>query len=112
MRLTLGYHGTRYAGWARQSPRVTHGRPTLQATLEGALERALGHPVRTTVAGRTDAGVHADAQVVSFDTSASIPANGLELVLPRFLPSDVWVVEAADAPVSFDARRSAVRRWY
>jgi tRNA pseudouridine38-40 synthase len=112
LRLTIGYRGTRYAGWATQSPRVTHGRPTVQATVEDALERALGHPVSTTAAGRTDAGVHADGQVVSFDTSASLPPDGLRLVLPRYLPDDLWVVDAADASHGFDARRSAKRRWY
>src|SRR5205085_7135526 len=63
-------------------------------------------------AGRTDAGVHAEGQVVSFDTSSSITAAGLCQVLPRWLPDDVWVVDADEAPRSFDARRSAKRRWY
>jgi tRNA pseudouridine38-40 synthase len=112
MRLTVGYRGTRYAGWATQSPRVTHGRATVQATVERALEQTLGHPVNTTAAGRTDAGVHADEQVVSFDTSASLPAAGLRLVLKRNLPDNIWVVDAQDAPPDFDARRSAKRRWY
>jgi tRNA pseudouridine38-40 synthase len=112
LRLTIGYRGTRYAGWAVQSPRVTGGRPTVQATLETALTAALDHPVRVTAAGRTDAGVHAEAQVVSLDTSSSMPAEGLTLVLPRYLPDDLWVVNAAEAPAGFDARRSAKRRWY
>jgi tRNA pseudouridine38-40 synthase len=112
LRITLGYRGTRYAGWAVQSPSRTRGRPTLQATLESALERALGHVVRVTAAGRTDAGVHADAQVVSFETSSSIPAAGLQRVMERFLPEDIWIVDIADVPAGFDARRSVVRRWY
>jgi tRNA pseudouridine38-40 synthase len=107
--MTLGYRGTRYAGWAIQS-RST--RPTVQATVESALCSALGHRVRVTAAGRTDAGVHADAQVVSFETTCSVPADRLPGVLTRFLPDDVWPVEAADVPPSFDARHSAVRRWY
>jgi tRNA pseudouridine38-40 synthase len=56
--------------------------------------------------------VHADAQVVSFDTSSSMSTNGLRRVLPRWLPDDVWIVDLADAGPGFDARRSAVRRWY
>jgi tRNA pseudouridine38-40 synthase len=105
--MTLGYRGTRYAGWGVQ-PR----QPTLQATVETALADTLGHPVRVTAAGRTDAGVHADAQVVSFATSSSLPCDGLRRVLPRWLPDDVWVVDVADAPSDFDARRAARRRWY
>jgi tRNA pseudouridine38-40 synthase len=65
-----------------------------------------------TAAGRTDAGVHADAQVVSFDTSSTMTCDGLAQVLPRWLPDDVWVVDVADAPPAFDARHSARRRWY
>jgi tRNA pseudouridine38-40 synthase len=65
-----------------------------------------------TAAGRTDAGVHADAQVVSFDTASSISADGLQHVLARWMPPDMWIVDAADVSGDFDARRSALRRWY
>jgi len=68
--------------------------------------------VRVTAAGRTDAGVHADGQVVSFETSSTIPPAGLLRALPRSLPADVWPIAADDVPVRFDARRSASRRWY
>ncbi|MDQ6669478.1 MAG: tRNA pseudouridine(38-40) synthase TruA [Chloroflexota bacterium] len=112
LRLTLGYRGTRYAGWAVQSPSRTRGRPTLQASLETALGQSLGHAVRVTAAGRTDAGVHADAQVVSFDTTSTMRAAGLRRVLERWLPDDVWIVDVDDAPATFDARRSVLRRWY
>lgn len=63
-------------------------------------------------AGRTDAGVHAEGQVASFETSSTIPALGLERALRARLPEDVWVIHAEDAPAGFDARRSARRRWY
>jgi tRNA pseudouridine38-40 synthase len=68
--------------------------------------------VRITAAGRTDAGVHAEAQVVSFDTTSSMTLDGLQRVLVRWLPTDLWVVDAAETAADFDARRSAVRRWY
>jgi len=68
--------------------------------------------VRVTVAGRTDTGVHADAQVVSFETSSTIPVAGLLRVLPQWLPSDIWPIDASDVAMTFDARRSALRRWY
>jgi tRNA pseudouridine38-40 synthase len=112
LRLTLGYRGTHYAGWAVQSASRTRGRPTIQGTVESALEQSLGHPARVVAAGRTDAGVHADAQVVSFDTPSSISPVGLSRVLPRWLPEDVWVVDADEVGPDFDARQSAVRRWY
>ena len=108
--MTLGYRGTRFAGWAVQSPRTTHGRPTVQATIESALRDVLGDQVRVTAAGRTDAGVHADAQVVSFETSSSIPPAGLARAV--HLPDDIWLVDAQAAPPGFHARRSAQRRWY
>lgn len=112
MRLTLGYRGTRYAGWAVQPASVTHGLSTLQATVQSALSSALGEPVLVQSAGRTDAGVHADGQVITFDTSSHMPARALEQTLPRWLPDDVWVVAADAAEPTFDARRSALRRWY
>ena len=84
----------------------------MQSALETALASVLGHSARAIAAGRTDTGVHADEQVVSFSTSASIPAGGIrEAVLP-LLPSDIWIADAADAPQGFDARRDAQRRWY
>jgi len=109
LRLTLGYHGTHYAGWGVQS---RSNRPTVQATVESALGSALGHPVRVAVAGRTDAGVHAEAQVASFDTSSTISETGLARVLTDTLPADVWVRDVAQTDAAFDARRSARRRWY
>jgi tRNA pseudouridine38-40 synthase len=105
--MTLGYRGTRYAGWA-----VQPHRPTVQGTIESTLSTVLRHPVRVTAAGRTDAGVHAEGQVISFDTSSTIPAEGLRRVLPHHLPDDIWVDDLSDASPSFDARRSARRRWY
>jgi tRNA pseudouridine38-40 synthase len=108
MRLTLGYRGTRYAGWASQ----TGGRPTIQSTVEGALGDVLRQPTRVTAAGRTDAGVHAEGQVVSFQTTATIPAEGLARVLATKLPDDIWVVDAAESSPTFNARRAARRRWY
>jgi tRNA pseudouridine38-40 synthase len=106
-RATLGYRGTRYAGWGIQP----HQR-TLQGTVESALSDALGHQVRITAAGRTDVGVHAEGQVISFDTASPITPEGLHRVLGTRLPEDVWVHSVEDAEPTFDARRSARRRWY
>ena len=112
VRLTLGYAGAGYAGWARQSPATTHGLDTVQQVLERALADILGQPVTCVAAGRTDAGVHAEGQVVSFASTSAVPADGLRRVLATRLPPDIWVLDAADAPAQFDARRDARRRWY
>jgi tRNA pseudouridine38-40 synthase len=101
-RLILEYDGTRFAGWARQP-----GRRTIQETLETALATLARAPVRTKVAGRTDAGVHAWGQVVSHagPPLAVRALNGL-------LPDDVAVRRAEAAPEGFDARRDATSRAY
>ncbi|MDQ3812214.1 MAG: tRNA pseudouridine(38-40) synthase TruA [Chloroflexota bacterium] len=103
----MGYSGHAYAGWAAQP-----GQVSVQSVLEGALAEALGHPARGTAASRTDAGVHADAQVVSFETSSSIPPRGLVRALVNSLPADIWPIDAEEVAAEFDARRSARRRWY
>lgn len=102
-RLIVEYDGTDFAGWARQ--------PDLR-TVQGELERALSIVLRRpavplTVAGRTDAGVHARAQVASY---AGDPArsDGLNALLPY----DVAVLDCAAAPEGFDARRDATSRVY
>jgi len=106
-RATLGYRGTRYAGWGVQP----HAQ-TLQGTVEATLSEVVGHPVRVMAAGRTDAGVHAEGQVISFDTTSSVTPHGLHRVLSTRLPEDMWVHSVSEARPDFDARRSAKRRWY
>src|SRR5262249_49012031 len=78
---------------------------------ESTLSAALAHPVHVTAAGRTDAGVHAEGQVISFDTTSTITPHGLQRVLARTLPDDVWVHEVLETGPEFDARRSARRPW-
>jgi tRNA pseudouridine38-40 synthase len=105
-RLDITYDGTLFAGWATQP-----GQRTVQGELDAAIERILGERVELTVAGRTDAGVHALAQVASFEHAVSLPdrlAERLNAVLPR----DVAVRGAAKAPDGFDARRDARARAY
>src|SRR5579864_6763732 len=100
-RATLGYRGTRYAGWG-----VQPHQPSVQATVESALSSVVDHRVRVTAGGRTDAGVHADGQVISFDTTSTITPDGLHRVLATRLPDDISVHSVSEAP-GFDARRSA-----
>lgn len=106
-RLTLAYVGTRYAGWQRQP-----NAPTVQAELERALGRLSGAEARTGAAGRTDAGVHAEGQVVAAELARELPAAALVSGTNHFLPADVRVLEAASAPFGFDARRAAIAKTY
>ena len=101
-RLLLEYDGGGFAGWARQP-----GKRTVQGVVEGALERIMGQAPPLTVAGRTDAGVHARGQVASHPGEPA-PAESLNGVLPR----DVRVLASDAAPDGFDARRDAVARLY
>jgi len=107
LKLTLAYDGTAYAGW-----QVQPGQKTLQGVLEEALEKITGRPVRTMASGRTDAGVHALGQVVSFRTESRLRADVLRRALNAELPEDVAVLEAADAPDGFHAIRDALRKRY
>jgi tRNA pseudouridine38-40 synthase len=101
-RLLIEYDGSDFAGWARQ-PRQR----TVQGVLEEALERVTRRRTTLSVAGRTDAGVHARGQVASHEGEPA-PASAINGVLPR----DVRVVESAAAPDGFDARRDALSRTY
>jgi tRNA pseudouridine38-40 synthase len=100
--LLLEYDGADFAGWARQP-----GLRTVQETVEGAIRTIGGTPVELTVAGRTDAGVHARGQVASH-AGAPVAADSLNGVLP----ADVRVLASELAPDDFDARRDARSRIY
>lgn len=109
-RIDLGYDGTDFHGWATQP-----GLRTVQETLEDALGKVLRLPAPITVcAGRTDAGVHARAQVVHVDIPAESALEPARLLhrLARLLPGDVRAYAAQAAPRGFDARFSALRRRY
>lgn len=115
IRLDVAYDGTDFSGWARQP-----GLRTVCGVLEEKLGTVLRNPVTLTVAGRTDAGVHARAQVCHLDVDPgwldqrSVDGRPEALVrrLARLLPADVAVMHARWAPTEFDARFSALRRHY
>jgi tRNA pseudouridine38-40 synthase len=107
LRLDLEYDGAGFAGWARQP-----GLRTVEGVLGDALATLLRHPVEVTVAGRTDAGVHATGQVASVATASDLPAGRLRRGLAGLLPPDVAARAVADASPGFDARRDAVARRY
>ena len=103
--MDLAYNGVGFAGWAAQP-----GMRTVQAELERALERLLGAPAPLTVAGRTDAGVHAWAQVASFEAPDD-PPESLVGGLNGLTGHDIAVFSVEPAP-RFDARRDARSRTY
>jgi len=127
IRLDIEYDGTDFAGWARQP-----GLPSIESSLEEVLGRILQQPVSLSVAGRTDAGVHASGQVASFtidhdsagSKSAAIDSGSavnepalfdsgkLRRSANQLLPPAIVITAASEAPDGFDARRSALSRSY
>ena len=107
LRLLIEYDGTDFAGWQRQQ-----GQRTVQGCLEDAVRAMTGASTFVRGAGRTDAGVHALGQVANFHTDARIPTPGFLRGLNSHLPPDIAILELADAPSEFDARRSARGKLY
>lgn len=107
VRMTVAYDGTAFHGFASQ-PDVR----TVSATLGKAIERVLRHPVELSVAGRTDAGVHAWGQVVSFEADPGLDPWRLAGSVNGQLGPEVVVRECEFAPADFDARHSARARSY
>ena len=107
LRLTLSYDGTEFAGW-----QVQPGRTTVQGTLASAIGRLSGENVLPQGSGRTDAGVHALAQVASFATASAIPVENWMRALNDILPVSIRVLEVAEAAPEFHARKSARAKTY
>ena len=105
--LTIEYEGTRYHGFQYQV-----NAPSIQGELERAVERLTGERVRVKGAGRTDAGVHAEAQVVAFDTNSRHSTDTFMSALNHYLPDDIAVRAAYFAEPDFDPRRHARNRTY
>jgi tRNA pseudouridine38-40 synthase len=106
-KIVLSYDGSAFQGW-----QVQPGRPTVQGTLAAVLEKMTGERVLPQGSGRTDAGVHALAQVASFALEAEIPAENLLRAMNRSLPQSVRVLKVEEAAQEFHARHSAVRKTY
>lgn len=106
-RITLAYDGADYFGWQTQ-----RDQPTIQGVLNGALEKFEGAPVTTHAAGRTDAGVHAEGQVVSFRLSREWEGGDLRRALNGNLPPDIRALDATPADEEFHARFDARSKTY
>jgi tRNA pseudouridine38-40 synthase len=107
LRLTLSYDGADLAGW-----QVQPGRPTVQGALASAIGRLSGENVLPQGSGRTDAGVHALAQVASFATASKIPTENWIQALNDILPASIRVLEVTEAAPEFHARKSARAKTY
>lgn len=105
--LRLSYTGTAYHGWQVQKNAVT-----VAEVLEKALASVVGHPVRVTGAGRTDAGVHAQVYVANFRTTSGIPAARLPLAVNTRLPDDISVCKATEVSDGFNAIGSCRKKEY
>ncbi|MGC2170555.1 MAG: tRNA pseudouridine(38-40) synthase TruA [Candidatus Sulfotelmatobacter sp.] len=107
LKLILSYDGSGFAGWQVQPNAVT-----VQGTLASAIGRVTGEKVLPQGSGRTDAGVHALAQVVTFVTESSVPTANFVKALNDVLPASVRVFGAEEAPPDFHARKSARAKTY
>ncbi len=107
VRLSVSYDGTDFAGWQRQP-----AQRTVQSVLERAVQTMSGEPTRVRGASRTDAGVHALAQVAAFDCARVIPREGILRGLNSELPHDVAVREVTRCPPGYDPRYDAAHKTY
>ena len=106
-RAVISYFGARYVGWQRQLNGLS-----VQEVLERALEKIFNAPTSVTASGRTDAGVHAEGQVVHFDAETSIPVDKIPFAVNTELPDDVSMLSCEVAPEGFNARFNAKRKTY
>lgn len=107
LKLTLAYDGSAFHGW-----QVQPGKPTIQGTLAEVIESLTGERLLPQGSGRTDAGVHALAQVATFQTSSEIPTANFRVVLNDRLPAAIRVLAVDEMPEGFHARHSARGKRY
>jgi len=107
IKLTVEYDGTEFSGW-----QIQPNRRTVQGEIENSLKTLTQEKVRVVGSGRTDAGVHALGQVVSFRCRSGLPLPTFEKGLNGLLPEDIRIVRAEELGSSFNARRDAVSRTY
>jgi tRNA pseudouridine38-40 synthase len=107
LKLTLSYDGTDFSGW-----QVQPDAPTIQGTLSSAIGRLTGEIVLPQGSGRTDAGVHALAQVATFSTASSVPTENFTKALNDILPASIRILDVAEVAADFHARKSARAKTY
>ena len=107
IKLTIRYDGTRYAGWQSQENGLA-----MQDVIQGAIKQITGKRASLIGSGRTDAGVHAEAQVANFRTSSKIPLEKIRMALNSMLPRDIAVTCVEEAGPKFNAQKSARSKVY
>jgi tRNA pseudouridine38-40 synthase len=107
LKITISYDGTDFAGW-----QIQPDTPTIQGTLSSAIGRVTGEKVLPQGSGRTDAGVHALAQVANFSLESPIPPENLLKALNDVLPSTIRILAVEEVDSSFHARKSATAKTY
>ncbi len=107
LKMTIAYDGTEYAGWQFQPDA-----PTVQGAMEAAVKKITGETRRVTASGRTDAGVHALAQVVGLQTESDLSDKVLKRAINASLPHDISVLDVVPAREGFDPIRDAVSKRY
>ena len=107
IRITLAWDGTEFHGW-----QVQPGLPTIQGVLEEIIGAIEGKPVHVAGSGRTDAGVHARAQVAAFTIDNPIPADNLRRAINRLLPPAIRVLDAIETDANFHPRFDAIAKTY
>lgn len=107
IRMTVAYDGTSYVGW-----QIQPNGESIQSAIEWAIEQLTGERLSVLSAGRTDSGVHALGQVVSFRTNSPIPCEGFRKALQKFLQPDVVIRELSETADDFHATYSAKKKRY
>lgn len=107
MRFDVAYDGTHFHGW-----QVQPGLPSIQGLLESVIEQIEGTPVHVAGSGRTDAGVHALAQVAAVTLTNPIPADNFRRAVNRLLPPAVRISNVRNVPIDFQPRFAATRKTY
>jgi tRNA pseudouridine38-40 synthase len=110
LKLLLAYVGTQYRGW--QIQQIPQAPPTIQGTLEAALQKIAGQMLRVHGAGRTDSGVHAHAQVAHVDIPEARARLNWQRSLNAILPDDIRIISVESVPDSFHARKDALHKTY
>jgi tRNA pseudouridine38-40 synthase len=107
IKFVIHYDGTNYHGWASQP-----GTATVQGTIEEAIEKLTGKPVKANGSSRTDAGVHALGQVANFSVDSPVPTENFQNALNNLLPRDIAITDVCEMPAVFDAISDTVQKQY
>ncbi|MEO8725096.1 MAG: tRNA pseudouridine(38-40) synthase TruA [Acidobacteriaceae bacterium] len=107
LKITISYDGTESCGW-----QIQPGRASIQGEIAAAVERVCGERVLPQGSGRTDAGVHALAQVASFAIAAPVPLDNFRFALNNTLPATIRIMHVEEAAADFHARKSAAAKTY